>query len=70
MLEILHISECGSESNLTSSGQKQNMPRREDLSDFEEDEDDEAIIDKTKKKKNTEKKTYVFEIKLSENMNE
>jgi len=44
------------------------MPRREDLSDFEED-DDEAIIDKTKKK-NKEKKTYVFEIKLSENVNE
>ena len=44
------------------------MPRRENLSDFEEDED-EAIIEKTKKK-NSEKKTYVFEIKLSENANE
>ena len=41
------------------------MPRREELSDFEEDEDD-VIIDKTKKN-NKEKKTYVFEIKLSEN---
>ena len=41
------------------------MPRREELSDFEEDEDD-VIIDKTKKNIK-EKKTYVFEIKLSEN---
>ena len=45
----------------------QSMPRREDLSDLEDD--DEAIIDKTKKK-NKEKKTYVFEIKLSENSHE
>ena len=44
------------------------MPKREDLSDPEED-DDEAIIDKAKKK-TKEKKTYVFEIKLSENVNE
>ena len=41
---------------MTSSGIKQNMPRWEALSDFEENDDDEVIIDKTKKK-NKEKKT-------------
>ena len=39
------------------------MPRQEDLSDFEED--DEPVIEETK-----EKKTLVFEIKLAEDVNE
>ena len=44
------------------------MPRQEDLSDFEED--DEPVIEKTKEKKKKEKKTLVFEIKLAEDVNE
>ena len=43
------------------------MPRQEDLSDFEED--DEPVIEKTKEEKK-EKKTLVFEIKLAEDVNE
>ena len=43
------------------------MPRQEDLSGFEED--DEPVIEKTKEKKK-EKKTLVFEIKLAEDVNE
>ena len=44
------------------------MPRQEDLSDFEDD--DEPVIEKTKEKKKKEKKTLVFEIKLAEDVNE
>ena len=44
------------------------MPRQEDLSDFEED--DEPVIEKAKEKKKKEKKTLVFEIKLAEDVNE
>ena len=44
------------------------MPRQEDLSDFEDD--DEPVIEKTKEKKKKEKKTFVFEIKLAEDVNE
>ena len=44
------------------------MPRREHLSDFEED--DEPVIEETKEKKKKEKKTLVFEIKLAEDVNE
>ena len=38
------------------------------MSDFEED--DEPVIEATKEKKKKEKKTLVFEIKLSEDVNE
>merc|ERR1719447_2341511 len=41
---------------------------REDLSDFEED--DEPVIEATKEKKKKETKTLVFEIKLAEDVNE
>ena len=44
------------------------MPRQEDLSDFEDD--DEPVIEKTKEKKKKEKKTLVFEIELAEDVNE
>ena len=44
------------------------MPRQEDLSDFEED--DEPVIEETNEKKKKEKKTLVFEIKLAEDVNE
>ena len=44
------------------------MPRREHLSDFEKD--DELVIEETKEKKKKEKKTFVFEIKLAEDVNE
>ena len=44
------------------------MPRQEDLSDFEDD--DEPVIEKTKEKKKKEKKTLVFEIKIAEDVNE
>ena len=43
------------------------MPRQESVSDL--DEEDRAIVEKTKEKKKKEKKTLVFEIKLSGDAN-